>query len=445
MPVVPKAVPLLTSLLALTALAEDASSRKYNGRVHADEIEVGSPVKTTSGLVHGHRAHNATTVSEYLGIPFAEPPVGPLRFAPPVRYHGKGDLSGNKHVSLDGKRSSHLKYAYISQGAICAQAIKDVPTSLPQNVYGILADQANVGQHPSEDCLTLNVWSKPQSGSAKKSVLVWIYGGGFSIGGTNTSSFSGQFWADEEDVVLVNFKCVSVRFRIFIETSEELATNVNSYRVGIFGFSGSPAATQNVGLLDQRMAIEWVRDNIAHFGGDPSRITIFGQSAGAASVDYYTYAWTKDPIIAGSISQSGEANAFGNKDPETAAMNWYNVTKAAGCGTNETSSDKDLLECMRKPGVDTKALLNAIPPATGIASVLSMYGPTVDGKTVFANYTEKGLRGDFIRSPAIVGNNDYEAGLFSKSSSHPQGFCYPSQFSLPLAPTRPFRNHSGTP
>src|SRR5436190_14586297 len=73
-----------------------------------------------------------------------------------------------------------------------------------------------------------------------------------------------------------------------------------SYRLNVFGFPGNPSIPNlNLGLLDQRMAIEWVRDNIAAFGGDPSRITIFGQSAGSASVDYYSYAYTSDPIVAG--------------------------------------------------------------------------------------------------------------------------------------------------
>lgn len=186
----------------------------------------------------------------------------------------------------------------------------------------------------------------------------------------------------------------------------------SSYRLGIFGFSGSPAGTQNVALLDQRLAIEWVRDNIANFGGDPERITIFGESAGAASVDYYNYAWTSDPIIAGSIAESGEATGFGNKAPEDSAAAWYTATKKLGCGTNDTASSQAVLDCMRQPNITLPMIYNATASSGGLASVLGNFGPTIDGKTVFANYTELGLSGRFIQKPALVGNNDYEAGLF---------------------------------
>ena len=75
--------------------------------------------------------------------------------------------------------------------------------------------------------------------------------------------------------------------------------------MSIFGFPGAPNTRQNLGLLDQRLAVEWVQQNIEGFGGDPSRITIFGQSAGGASVDYYSFAYTKDPIVNGLIEESG--------------------------------------------------------------------------------------------------------------------------------------------
>lgn len=273
-------------------------------------------------------------------------------------------------------------------GHDCPSNAATVPTFLqPPSLYNVLAQLAQVGDDVQEDCLYINVWSKPQTGSTQKPVLVWIYGGGFNTGGTNTSAYSGQFWADTEDVVFVNF----------------------NYRLNIFGFPGAPDLEQNVGLLDQRLAIEWVRDNIAAFGGDPAKITIFGQSAGGASVDFYNYAYLEDPIIAGSISESGTASSFGNLMPSTANTSWYNVAAKVGC----TEGDADaVLACMRSPNTTMASLLQAENAGSGLASVLGNFGPTIDNKTVFYNYTDLALQNKYIQKPYLFGNNYFEAGLF---------------------------------
>lgn len=99
------------------------------------------------------------------------------------------------------------------------------------------------------------------------------------------------------------------------------------YRLGVLGFSGAPGIPQNVALLDHHSVVEWVRDNIAGFGGDPLRIVIFGQSAGGSAVDYYSFAWREDPIMAGLISQSGTSLSFNPNTVEYAQRIWYNVSQ----------------------------------------------------------------------------------------------------------------------
>ena len=266
-------------------------------------------MNTTSGLIIGHADPLYPAVSEYLGIPFARPPVADLRFAPPQAY------SSNKRLVAD------------KQPLSCQQSPAVRNTSEPQPEQNINADAASFANNTSEDCLYLNVWTKtPGSCSEKKPVLVWFYGGGFHGGGASDDAEQGGIFADEQDVVMVNF----------------------NYRLGIFGFSGAPGLTQNAGLLDQRLALEWVRDNIEAFGGDPSRITIVGHSAGAASVDYYTYAWLEDPIVAGVIPMSGSATSFGHRLASTGKAAWEGTSQLLGCGNSSTVSESAMLKCMRQ-------------------------------------------------------------------------------------------------
>lgn len=187
-----------------------------------DPYKVGTAVNTTSGLVVGHAASNATQVSEYLGIPFAQAPIGNLRFAPPVAY------SGNRSIEAS------------NFGADCPSIVSSVPYFFDLQLRSLLESLGQTHDTLNEDCLFLNVWSKPQPGSSQKPVLVWIYGGGFNSGGSSIDVYNGQYFADTEDVVVVSF----------------------NYRVNVFGFPGAPGITQNLGLLDQRLAVEWVRDNI---------------------------------------------------------------------------------------------------------------------------------------------------------------------------------------
>lgn len=175
--------------------------------------------------------------------------------------------------------------------------------------------------------------------------------------------------------------------------------------MNIFGFPAHPNGTFNVGILDQRMAIEWVRDNIEKFGGDPSRITLFGQSAGAASVDYHSYAWASDPIASAYIIQSGTAFSWGlPNDPSTPTSHWFKISQTLGCG-NDTTSHDNVLACMRTKKPEEIYLAY---PAASANSILGLFGPTIDNTVIFANYSQRKP----ANLPTLIGNNDYEAGLF---------------------------------
>ena len=171
-----------------------------------------------------------------------------------------------------------------------------------------------------------------------------------------------------------------------------IVLDTSSYRINIFGFPNAPGLPdQNIGLLDQRAAVEWVRDNIAAFGGDPNRITLFGESAGGGSVDLYSSAWVGDPIVNGFIEQSGTAflrlqNNFVNLPA------WYNVSQALGCGGEEEG--EQTVQCVREK--DAEDIINVVGAQAG-GGLPSAYVPTVDGKIVFGDVRNRSADGTFIK------------------------------------------------
>ena len=197
---------------------------------------------------------------------------------------------------------------------------------------------------------------------------------GWSTGTSNTPYYDGQYLADAEDVVVVTL----------------------NFRINFFGFSGAPGEAQNVGLLDQRLAVEWVRDNIGGFGGDPKKIIISGQSSGSVAVDYWSYAYVKDPIVSGFIESSGNAFSFGLNSNQIALQHWYNVSELLGCG-----SKGDTLPCMRaiKNVTAIEAATTKIKPplSSSPARASPIFQPTPDGVTVFDSYTLLSNNGSFAR------------------------------------------------
>ena len=182
--------------------------------------------------------------------------------------------------------------------------------------------------------------------------------------------------------------------------------------MNIFGFPGNPHGNLNPGLLDQRLAIEWVRDNIASFGGNPFRIILFGQSAGAGSIDFYSYAYTREPIVSGLILESG-TTGLGTYTKEDTAAAWYNVATTLGCG-NATSDQAQLMECMRSKS--TEDITSAIPLSNAPTGAAEFW-PTIDNITIFSNYPSRAASGNFIHVPMLIGNNDNEAGYYKAIAS----------------------------
>ncbi|RMY51015.1 hypothetical protein D0865_06579 [Hortaea werneckii] len=323
-------------------------------------------VETRNGPIQGHLAENRSEVTEFLGIPFAQPPVGDLRFAAPKAYRGHG-LHVAKEFPFD----------------------LDFLTPQAQQIINFFG--GNAGTRRDEDCLTLNVWTKAiKNGHCceARPVLVFFYGGRTSIGTTNSPFYNGQYLSDAEDIVIVTV----------------------NYRLNIFGFPGAPGNVDNLGFRDQRLAVEWVRDNIAAFGGDASRITIFGQSSGGVAVDYWAFAYTGDPIVSGLISHSGNALSFPMNAENATLSNWYNVSTEMGCG-----STGNTIPCMRaKPWKDIELAAGKLPSAKSSSPLRSVppFYPKPDGETVFSNYTELAKKGKFARLPYLLGNNNNEQGYY---------------------------------
>ncbi|KAK3676856.1 hypothetical protein LTR78_003060 [Recurvomyces mirabilis] len=335
---------------------------------------------TTNGHITGHPAPGLEAVTEYLGIPYAKPPTGNLRFAPPQPFVGtKPYVAANYGYGCPDTPNPAVGF----------------PDFTPQAQQVINYFSANSGASQSEDCLTMNIWTADNSTGvdcANLPVMVFLYGGRFTYGASNSTFFNGARLANAENVVVVTV----------------------NYRLNVFGFPNAPNITQNAGLRDQRLAVEWLAVNVAAFGGDRRRITLFGQSAGGVSIDYWAYAYRKLPLVAGLISESGNALSFPLNTANQSLSNWYNVTKTLGCG-----ADASTFACMlTKNWTDIKAAAAKAPSASSgnpLRSIPAFY-PSADNDTVFPNYTALSEAGAFAKLPYLLGNNNFEQGYYALPS-----------------------------
>jgi para-nitrobenzyl esterase len=251
-------VVVIVSLLQACVLAACAGEMASTADVAGPaELRPTQPVAVDGGRVTGL---DSGDLRVFRGIPYAAPPVGELRWRPPRRVR-----------PWSGVR------ACTSYGPSCPQSGKVV----------------GGGQLPSsenEDCLYLNVWTPARARSERLPVMVWIHGGGFITGSGSLPAGNGENLSRRENVVVVSL----------------------NYRLGVFGFLAHPELSAesphrvsgNYGLLDQQAALRWVRRNIAAFGGDPRRVTIFGQSAGGQSVIDQLVSPLSRGLFAGAISES---------------------------------------------------------------------------------------------------------------------------------------------
>jgi para-nitrobenzyl esterase len=352
-------------------------------------------VSIADGQLQGHVDRS---VYAFLGIPYAAPPVGSLRWKepqPPTSWMGVRDASqfGNR---------------------------------CPQNASSTNMTPAST----TEDCLYLNVWTPNPSGS-KLPVMVWIHGGGnfggsaadtlpAVVGGPNAAD--GGFFYDGASLSANGVVVVSL-----------------NYRLGIFGFFPHPGLAAegskagNQGLWDQRFAMQWVQANVAKFGGDPQNVTIFGESAGAYNVCLHVASAPKPPLFEHAISESGGCTT---RQPTLAEAQPLTLGVAAevGCAGATTGNDgggspeggapadastgdasaTDSLACLR--GLTTAALLATHEEDTS-SGLAEIFDAVVDGdfltdqpRTLFQN-------GGTAKVPYLLGSNNDEAMLFELSAT----------------------------
>ncbi len=285
------------------------------------------PAGPVSGSVEGG-------VAVFRGIPYARPPIGDLRWRAPRPL---------PRWSTPRKAQQF--------GAVCMQAD-------PKGDAGVGVEA------PSEDCLTLNIWTTQSR--RKLPVMVWIHGGGY-IGGSGSAPLYDGTALARRGVLVVTF----------------------NYRLGRFGFFGHPGLVRgegaNFGLLDQQAVLRWVRRNIAVFGGDPHRVTLFGNSAGGESVLFHMTSSASRGLFQRAIVQSG----LGGRDLRR----------------SDASVDRDRAET---PLADLRTLSAGEIMAWGAPSLYRGFGPTIDAITVREKIETSFRAGRQARVPMIIGYNSFE-------------------------------------
>jgi carboxylesterase type B len=299
----------------------------------------------------------------FLGMPYAEPPLGDLRFR----------QAQSLNTSWSGAKNA-TTYSYECIG------------------YG--SDQWVLGNHISEDCLTLNV-VRPSGTSGSLPVAVWIHGGGYTEGGNADPRYNLSFIVQQ-----------SVYAR-----SPIIGVSIN-YRLQAWGFMFGreimEEGSANMAIRDQRLALHWVQENIAALGGDPTKVTIWGESAGGFSIgmQLVAYGGRDDKLFRAAISESGVAVGMASSEvtPEAWQPYYDNITKAANC-----SSANNTLACLRAVPVD---VLSSIFNSSVTAG--ASFSPVIDNDFLPDTGSNLILAGKFVKVPYLLGANHDEGTAFGR-------------------------------
>ena len=299
----------------------------------------------------------------FRGIPYAKPPIGELRWKSPV------PLSTDPNII----NAQSFKPA-------CMQ--DEYTTVWYQDVAELFGNPRDVFQHVdavSEDCLYLNIWTNSLDQTSKKPVMVWVHGGADTGGWSYEPNYLGHHLASKNVVV------VSI-----------------NYRLNIFGFFAHPQMsnqTGNFGLEDEILALQWVKDHIAAFGGDPKNITYFGESAGGAHVSYLIASPMGKGLFKRGIIQSGAYNLF----------NWTSKDKAEELGLKTQT-------ILNAPDLQTMKTLSAENILSASIDLNHPYGPNIDGALIPNNLTNLFEEGSFNNVDLMIGSNKNEDYMYIDES-----------------------------
>lgn len=332
-------------------------------------------VRTITGVYTGLVNEDYTNVREFRSIPYAQPPVGPLRWMPPVA------------VAPSGKHRYSQRF-----GPTCPQYMTKNLTLWNSNITDFKIDmggQSNtigaMAQTSTEDCLSLAIWT-PLNISSNDSlpVAIFIPGGSFTGGGiTVPYQNPAPFVSRHNNIIVVTL----------------------NYRVTIMGFPHAAALDDhNLGIMDQRMAVEWVKANIANFGGDPDRMILWGQSAGAVSADVHSWAYYDNPLVRGYFLHSGTA-AVQKIPADPTYTNFTFVARNLGCDfANDPAAE---LACMRQ--VPLSQIMNFVGQYQENNTKPSITFKLIpDDKIFFNNYSARAEAGLMAKVPALISTTSNE-------------------------------------